>query len=164
MGESGDAATSVRFSMLPAGRHAGPLVDHRSPAHAHLLRAARHLGRAVRLRCPSCGRGKVLDGWFGVRSRCAACGFRFDRGESGYFTGAMLFNLIAAELVFAGGLLGVLLLTWPDPPWDAMRYAAVPLMVAMPLLFFPFSRTLWIACDLMFRPPEPRDLAPPGPC
>jgi uncharacterized protein (DUF983 family) len=127
------------------------------------LTAARHLGRAVRLRCPRCGRGRVCDGWFGVRPHCAACRFRFDRGEPGYFIGAMLLNLIAAELVFAAGLVAVLVATWPDPPWDAMLYAGVPLMVLVPIAFFPFSRAIWIACDLAIRPSEPHDTAPGGP-
>ena len=128
-----------------------------------MWQAARYLGRACRLRCPRCGCGPVCDGWFGVHAHCAACRFRFDRGESGYFIGAMLFNLIAAELVFAVALAVALVLTWPTPPWDAMLYAAVPLMILMPLAFFPFSRAIWIACDLVIRPPQPHDTAPPTP-
>jgi hypothetical protein len=103
----------------------------------------------------------VPDGWFGVRSHCEACRFRFDRGEAGYFTGAMLLNLIAAELVFAAALVAVLWLTWPTPPWDAMVYGGAPLIALMPLLFFPFSRTVWIACDLIARPTETHDTVPP---
>jgi hypothetical protein len=73
----------------------------------------------------------------------------------------MLLNLIAAELVFAAALVAVLLVTWPAPPWDAMLYAGIPLMALMPIVFFPFSRTLWIACDLAIRPSEPHDTVPP---
>jgi hypothetical protein len=31
-----------------------------------------------------------------------------------------MFNIIAAELIFAVVFLGVSLLTWPTPPWDAL--------------------------------------------
>jgi hypothetical protein len=62
-----------------------------------------------------------------------------------------------AELVFAFGLLGVILLTWPSPPWNAMLWGGIPLMVITPVVFFPLSRTLWIAFDLVFHPTEPRD-------
>jgi hypothetical protein len=74
----------------------------------------------------------------------------------------MLLNLIAAELVFAAALVAVLLMTWPEPPWDAMLYVGIPLMVLVPIVFFPFSRTIWIACDLVVRPSEPHDTVPPG--
>jgi hypothetical protein len=33
-------------------------------------------------------------------------------------------------------------------------------MIALPFAFFPFSRTLWLAVDLIFRPTT--DPAPPG--
>ena len=104
----------------------------------------------------------MLQGWFGVRPLCPACGLRLDRGEPGYFIGAGCLNLIVAELVFAGGLLAAIVLTWPDPPWNLMLYAGIPLMVLVPILFFPFSRTIWIAFDLTFRPAERRDETPPA--
>ena len=64
--------------------------------------------------------------------------------------------------MFAFGLLAVLLLTWPNPPWNAMQWVGVPLMVITPIVFFPLSRTLWIAFDLAFRPSERRDEWPSG--
>ncbi len=103
----------------------------------------------------------MLEGWFGVRPLCTACGLRLDRGEPGYFIGAGCLNLIVAELVFAGGLLAALVFTWPDPPWNLMLYAGIPLIALMPILFFPFSRSIWIAFDLTFRPAERRDETPP---
>src|SRR6267378_4426619 len=111
-------------------------------------RAARLLARALRLRCPSCGRASALRSWFTLRERCPACGFR-------------LFNLIAAEGVFGIGLLLVIVWTWPNPPWEAMRGGGIALMIALPLLFLPFSRTLWLAFDLIFRPSVPGDFDRP---
>ena len=34
---------------------------------------------------------------------------------------------------------------------------AIVLCVTLPFAFFPFSRTLWLAWDLSFRPSEPGD-------
>ena len=124
-------------------------------------RAARLLGRALLLRCPRCGRASVLRSWFTLRERCPACRFRLDRGEEGYFLGSLLFNLIAAEAVFGVGLLLVIVWTWPNPPWQAMRWGGVALMIALPLLFLLFSRTLWLAFDLVFRPSVPGDFDRP---
>ena len=124
-------------------------------------RAALLLARALRLRCPSCGRASALRSWLTLRERCPACRFRLDRGEEGYFLGSLLFNLIAAEAVFGVGLLLVIVWTWPNPPWQAMRRGGVALMIALPLLFLPFSRTLWLAFDLVFRPSVPGDFERP---
>jgi len=128
----------------------------------HIRRVVRQFGYALVLRCPRCGQAPVLSGWFSVRPSCTACHFRFDRGESGYFMGAGCLNLVIAELVFAFGLLVTVVLTWPDPPWNGMLFVGIPLMIAVPMLSFPHSRTLWIAFDLTFRPVERHDAAEPG--
>jgi hypothetical protein len=70
-----------------------------------------------------------------------------------------MFAIIAAELIFAGIFLGVLLLTWPDPPWDLLLYGGMLLMLVVPFGFFPFSKTLFLAFDLLFRPATPDELA-----
>ena len=117
----------------------------------HGSRATRLLARAVLLRCPRCGGASVLRSWFDVRERCPVCGLYLERGEPGYYLGAVLFNLIAAELVFVLGLVAVVLLTWPHPPWDGIFWGGIAVMILLPVLFFPFSKTLWLAFDLIFR-------------
>jgi hypothetical protein len=62
--------------------------------------------------------------------------------------------------VFAATLLDVLLLTWPDPPWDLLLYGGMVLMVVAPFLFFPFSKTLFLAFDLTLRPTTSDELRP----
>jgi len=39
-----------------------------------------------------------------MRRVCPACGLRLDPGEPDYRLGALMFNLIAAELLFAVGV------------------------------------------------------------
>ena len=89
--------------------------------------------------------------------RCPVCGMRLARGEEGYEVGAYMFNIVAAELIFAAIFLGVLASTWPTPPWDQLLYGGLVLMVAVPFLFYPLAKTIFLAFDLVFRPPMPED-------
>jgi len=46
-----------------------------------------------------------------------------------------------------------------NPPDERNPHrASVALAILMPVLFFPFSRTLWLAFDLHFRPSERGDV------
>ena len=104
------------------------------------------------LRCPNCGQRGIFDSWFRQKDRCPRCGLPFSRGEQGYIVGAYMFNIIAAELIFAGIFVVTLLASWPTPPWTLLTYGGAALMVVLPILFYPFSRTLFLALDLIFRP------------
>lgn len=119
-----------------------------------LRRALTLLARALTRRCPNCGHGGIFLGYFRMRQSCLECGLRFDRGEPGYQVGTYMFNLVGAELVFAGVFVSVLLATWPDPPWTLLQYGGVALMVLLPVVFHPFARVLFLAFDLLFRPAE----------
>ena len=70
-----------------------------------------------------------------------------------------MFNIIASELIFAAVFLVVLLSTWPSPPWQLLQYGGIALMVLAPVLFYPFSKTLFLAFDLLFRPATPEELS-----
>jgi uncharacterized protein (DUF983 family) len=128
-----------------------------------LRRAALLFWRALRLRCPNCGGGPIFEGWLRMRSRCPRCGLRLERGEDGYQVGSYMFAIVAAELVFAAIFLLILVATWPTPPWDALLYGGMALMLLMPFLFFPFSKTLFLAFDLTFRPATSEELEPVPP-
>ena len=93
--------------------------------------------------------------------RCPACGLQTDRGESGYAVGAYMFNLIASELVFVAVAGIVVWRTWPTPPWSSITIAAPLLMIALPFLFYPFCRTLFLGFDLWFNP-APENPRPTG--
>jgi hypothetical protein len=93
---------------------------------------------------------------------CPSCGIHFDREpQGGYWIGSNVINLFATEGTFAAIFVGVLLLTWPSPPWDGMLWGGMLLMLLLPVLYFPFSKTLFIAVDLIFRPDEPQDYEQP---
>lgn len=109
------------------------------------------LWRGARRRCPRCGGGNLFSSWLRMRPACGACGLALDRGEEDHFLGAYVMNLVIAEAVPAIVVLGAVFLTWPDVPWTGLAWIAVSLAVVCPFLFYPFSRTLWLAVDSTFR-------------
>jgi uncharacterized protein (DUF983 family) len=117
-----------------------------------LRRAARLIWRALRLRCPNCGRGHLFTSWFRLRERCPVCQVWLER-EEGYFVGAMAVNIIIGEFLPVVGAVAAIVLTWPNPPWPILQIAVPLAMGLCPVLLFPFSRTLWLALDWTFRPP-----------
>ena len=117
------------------------------------MNALATLTRALRLRCPQCGVGRVMRSWFALHEACANCGLRFERDEQeDYWLGAYLLNFVVTEVVFAVLLAIVLVATWPDPPWKAVIWGGVLQMCITPILFYPFAKALWLAVDLVFRP------------
>jgi uncharacterized protein (DUF983 family) len=118
----------------------------------------RVLGRGMARRCPRCGAGELFRRWFTMLERCPRCGLRFERIE-GHWLGAIALNLIVTELVFGVILVGGAVATWPDPPWVAIAAAGISANIAVPLAYYPFSKTTWTAVDLLMRPMELREIA-----
>lgn len=111
------------------------------------------------LRCPNCGGGGIFKSWFHLRERCPTCGLPLERQESeDYFLGGMMLNIIVVELAFVFGLILWGVLAWPNIPWDLFQDVGVPFMIIAPILFYPLSKTLWLAFDLVFRPARPEEL------
>jgi hypothetical protein len=50
-------------------------------------------------------------------------------------------------------------LTYPDLALVPIVVAALAVTVVTPIVFYPFSYTLWAAADLAMRPLEPAELA-----
>lgn len=120
---------------------------------------ATKFGRALRLHCPRCGGGRILRTWFKMKDQCPTCGLTLERGEgSDFWMGAYVFNLVVGEVIAIGVPIIWIILTLPDSPWTAALIVGLILAVVLPLLFFPVSRTLWLAWDLSFRPFEPGDI------
>lgn len=117
--------------------------------------------RALRLRCPVCGGHPILLSWFTVAPSCPVCGFHLDRDEPGYWLGSYTVNLFATEGVWVAFFVGGLLLSWPTVPWSALLWGGIAVGAATPILLFPFTKTMYLAIDLCFRPPEPPELASP---
>lgn len=121
------------------------------------------LGRALRLRCPNCGAPRIFAKWGQLKQRCPECGLWLERGEGDYYLGAYTVSLIFIEAVFAIGFVAALVMTWPDPPWDLIQWGGAVVLAAGVIIAYPFSKTIWLAIDLMFRPVTPDDLSADGP-
>jgi hypothetical protein len=68
---------------------------------------------------------------------------------------------MAVEAVFAVWVTGFLYCTWPSPPWLVFQLTTLALMLVSPFLCFPFSKTLFLAFDLLVRPPTEEDFITP---
>ena len=109
--------------------------------------------RALLLRCPICGGGGIFKNWFALRDRCPTCDFLFARGEHGYQIGSMALDLVVPLIIWFFSFFGILILSWPNPPWTLLQWGSVAFMVLFPLALYPVSHTLAIALDVLFRPP-----------
>lgn len=115
------------------------------------------IGRALRLRCPACGARGILAGWLRLADHCPRCQLRPNRGEPDHFLGGYVFNLGIAEALAAILWVVLLTVTWPDPSWALMQWAAAVLVVVMPLALYPFTRLVFLAVDLSAQPHRPGD-------
>src|SRR5258705_7204034 len=105
--------------------------------------------RALLRRCPNCGSRGIFAGYTTLRERCPRCGLRLHRGESDYFIGAYLLNLVAVELLFALLLAGVFITTYPDTPWAPLQWGGLVLILAPPMLFYPPPQAVWPVAQLV---------------
>jgi uncharacterized protein (DUF983 family) len=108
------------------------------------------LGRGLVKHCARCGSGHLFRRWFNMVERCPRCGLLFER-EEGQWVGAMIVNFAVAMVALVSALGGGLLLTWPDVPWTAVTVVAVVMVVAVPTALYPWSKTVWVAIDLLMH-------------
>ena len=133
-----------------------------TPREFELRRAARQVGRGLLRRCPNCGSGGLFRRWVMMRESCPKCHLTFDRGERDAFLGGYVVNFVTAELTITLIALAVVLQTWPDVPWNALKWGLILVMVPAPALTYPFAKTVWLAIDLTLRPVTYSDLAGHG--
>lgn len=116
------------------------------------------VGWALLLRCPVCGTGGLFGPrrrpLLGLPERCGGCGLRFAR-ESGHWTGSWGLNVIVSFTALFAVLVGGIALAWPDPPGWGLAVAAIGVALVLPLVFAPWSTTLWLVIDLRLRPLTP---------
>ena len=93
-----------------------------------------------------------------MRGACPRCHLKLDRGEPDYFIGSYTVNFVTAELLICVGALTGILLTWPDVPWPMLKWGLMATIAPVPILFYPFAKTLWLAIDLTFRPVTLNDI------
>jgi uncharacterized protein (DUF983 family) len=116
------------------------------------LKFWRTVGRGLRLRCPRCGEGRLFGGLFKMVDRCPSCGLDVRR-EQGYYVGAMYINYgVTATVELAYGIpmaeRGVSL--------TALTIPLAAFGLIFPLLFFRYSKSLWLGIDLYLTSLAPK--------
>src|SRR5918993_3431067 len=114
----------------------------------------RLLGRALLKRCPLCGAGHLFTRWFRMAERCPGCGYLFER-EEGFFLGAYVINLaIAQGMVILLAVVPLIVRLAGDPDASIVPFIVGGIIgaVVAPMVFYPWSKTIWTAFDLMLRP------------
>lgn len=149
--EAAIAVEVVRYVVVAEPEH--PTPDQLSPL--------RVLFRGATMGCGVCGRRRGLfERWVVMAERCPRCNLRFERSE-GHFVGAVGINTLITFALLLVGLIAFFVVTYPDIPAGAWVFAAVPVLALVPVLTYPMSKTLWTAIDLIMRPLEKGEAAPP---
>ena len=101
-------------------------------------------------RCPNCGGKNIFETFWTLRHHCPSCGMVFER-DAGYGTGGMIVNTAVTIAAFLLIFTGVMVVTWPDVPWTATLIATIAINVVLPVVFYPWSRTIFLGLDLSVR-------------
>jgi uncharacterized protein (DUF983 family) len=113
--------------------------------------AGRAFLRGLTRRCPRCGSGRLFRRWLRIRERCPRCGLRLEREEGG-FLGAMTVNYTVTTFAWIVLLVVWLIVDLPGLRVVPLAVTSVALVAVFPLLFFPFSKTIWATVDyLVYR-------------
>lgn len=121
--------------------------------------AGRMFRRAAVLTCPRCGSRKTfIKRWLGRYPRCRSCGIEWHR-EHGFELGP-----IALNVVFTFGSLAIVMIvafvsTGPDYNVPFLMALVLGAAVVFPVIYHPFTYTLWLAFDLAVHPPDEREAA-----
>jgi len=110
------------------------------------------LRRALLLRCPHCGKGRLFDGILRMRSHCSECGLKFER-EPGFFLGSIYFNYGLTALLVV--ILYPILLFNRVLPESRLLLLAFVFVVVFPIVFFRYARSLWLGFDQWYDPRTP---------
>ena len=119
------------------------------PGSSQLPSRASMFWRGFTLRCARCGSGRLFRGYFRIVPDCPKCGLHFER-EQGYWAGALAINIIATGGLFAVLFAALLVATIPDVPVVPLLAVLVPVVVLGPIVYYPFSKTVWVAVDHAF--------------
>jgi uncharacterized protein (DUF983 family) len=109
----------------------------------------RVLWRGLTLRCARCGGGKLFHNYFTIVEDCPTCGLHFER-EQGYWAGALAINIAAVGGLFAICFVALLAATIPHVPVGLSLALLLPIVILGPIVYYPFSKTVWVAVDRGF--------------
>lgn len=112
------------------------------------------VGRALRLRCPVCGEGKLFRGIIAINENCPNCEIKIER-EPGFFLGAIYFNygLTAMLTLIAYALLRFT----TELTSKQVLGTTLAISVLFPIWFHRYARSLWAGFDQWHDPRERPD-------
>lgn len=107
--------------------------------------------RALRLRCPQCGEGRLFSGLLTMPHHCPKCDLVFERAP-GFFLGSTYLNYgfttISLTALYMGLHYGAGISNLVLTPF-LLVYCVV-----VPLVLFRYARAWWLAMDYFFDTPE----------
>ena len=121
--------------------------------------------RALKLRCPRCGEGRLFRNLVVMFERCPHCSLKYERAP-GYFLGSTYVNYGFMSLTMTAMYMG-----FHYGLEISNRTLTIPLMiycVLMPIFLFRYARAWWLAMDCYCDPtgfglhhaPEKKDPVP----
>ena len=115
------------------------------------MRFRRLVWRALQLRCPVCGQGKLFRGPVAMFECCPECGIKIER-EPGFFLGAIYFNYgLTAVLT----LISYAILRFSTEMSSKQVLATtLAISVVFPIWFHRYARSLWAGFDQWHDPRE----------
>ena len=109
------------------------------------------LWRALRLRCPLCGQGRLFRGLWAINDDCPKCKGNFRR-EDGFYLGSIYVNYGLTTVIVA--VVYPLLLFTGTLSNDMLLYSALAFTLLFPIWFFRYARSLWLGLDQFWDPRE----------
>jgi len=107
------------------------------------------IARGLTSRCPNCGGRTLFGRWLKVNKQCRICGLRFER-EEGFLLGAIVINYTITTVLLLAPLSVIVFKQLISVPL-AMA-AAVLWCIVFPVLFYPYSKSLWLMTYYVFFP------------
>jgi hypothetical protein len=92
-----------------------------------------------------------------MKGHCEQCGLRFER-EEGHWVGALISNTTVTFGTYLVVFVGGILVTWPEVPWSMVGTITIVANGAIPIAFYPVSKTLWLALELGWHPLEAQEI------
>lgn len=108
--------------------------------------------RALRWRCPNCGRGRLFRGVFRMLSRCPECRLSYFP-EQGYYLGAMIINYAATTAV----VVTIFLMSLLVPDFTTLSTNSKILLwmgfaIGLSLLLVRHAYSFWLGIDFWIKP------------
>lgn len=116
------------------------------------MRFWRLVFRALRLRCPRCGKSPLFRGPWSMLEKCDQCELPYQR-EPGFFLGAIYVSYGLTALIATAGYMVMAFVIGISP--KTSLWVTLAFVVLFPLWFFRYARALWLGFDQFVDPLDP---------